>query len=73
MRKTMRNIEKVVVEKESAARHLCDYCKRHYGRESVQYQKALSEWVTLSCVKMMFQSDDFFNAAWEMWMNDKTR
>lgn len=73
MRKTMRNIEKVVGKKERVARYLLDYCKQYYGKESVQYQKALSEWAALSSVKMLFESDVFFDTEWEMWVNDKAR
>ena len=70
MRKTMRTIEKVVGKKERVAWQALDYCKSTYGKESVQYQKALSEWAALSSVKMLFESDDVFNSAWETWMND---
>lgn len=41
MRKTMRNIEKVVGKKERAAWRAIDYCKQNYGKESVQYQKSI--------------------------------
>lgn len=70
MRKTMKNIEKVVGKKERAAWRALDYCKQTYGKESVQYQKALAEWAALSSVKFMFESDEVFNVAWETWMND---
>lgn len=73
MRKTMRNIEKVVGKKERAAWRAITYCKGKYGKDSVEHQKALAEWAALAYVKFMFESDDAFNLAWEIWMTEETR
>ena len=68
MRKTMRNIEKVVGKKERAAWRAITYCKGKYGNDSVEYQKALAEWAALASVKWLFESDEVFNSAWDTWM-----
>lgn len=70
MRRTMRNFAKVIEKKERAAWRNLNFCEEKYGKESVERQKALSEWVALSSVKMMFESQDVFDNAYETWMND---
>ena len=70
MRRTMKNFEKVIEKKERAAWRNLNYVEEKYGKESVERQKALSEWAALHSVRMMFESQDVFNTAYETWMKD---
>lgn len=70
MRRTMKNFAKVIEKKERAAWRSLNYVKGKYGKASIEYQRALSEWTTLSSVRMMFESQDVFDSAYEIWMND---
>ena len=70
MRRTMKNFAKVIEKKERAAWRGLNYVEEKYGKESVERQKALSEWAALNSVKMMFESKDVFDNAYETWMKD---
>lgn len=70
MRRTMKNFAKVIEKKERAAWRNLAYVEGKYGMESVERQKALSEWVALNSVRMMLESQDVFDNAYETWMND---
>ena len=70
MRRTMKNFAKVIEKKERAAWRNLNFCEENYGKESVERQKALSEWAALNSVKMMFESQDVFDNVYETWMND---
>lgn len=70
MRRTMKNFAKVIEKKERAAWSSLNYVEKKYGKASVEYQKELSEWAALSSVKMMLESQDVFDSAYETWMND---
>lgn len=67
MRRTMKNFAKVVVEKECAAWRSLNYVEKKYGKDSVERQKALSEWVAMNSVRMMLESQDVFDNAYESW------
>ena len=70
MRRTMKNFAKVIEKKERAAWRNLNYVEEKYGKSSVERKKALSEWVALNSVRMMFESQDVFDTAYEAWMND---
>lgn len=70
MRRTMKNFAKVIEKKERAAWRSLNYVEEKFGKASVERQKALSEWAALSSVKMMLESQDVFDNAYETWMND---
>ena len=70
MRRTMKNFAKVIETKERAAWSSLNYVEEKYGKESVERQKALSEWAALKSVRMMFESKDVFDNAYETWMNE---
>lgn len=70
MRKTMRNIEKIVGKKERAAWRELHFQEKEHGKDSIQYQKALSEWAALLSVKYLFESQKVFDSAWQACMND---
>lgn len=67
MRRTMKNFAKVVVEKERAAWRSLNYVEEKYGKDSVERQKALSEWAAMNSVRMMLESQDVFDNAYETW------
>ena len=68
MRRTMKNFAKVIEKKERAAWGNLKYVEEKYGKESVERQKALSEWAALNSVRMMFESQEVFDNAYETWM-----
>lgn len=70
MRRTMKNFAKVIEKKERAAWRNLNYVEEKYGRESVERQNAVSEWAALHSVRMMFESQDVFDIAYETWMKD---
>lgn len=70
MRRTMKNFAKVIEKKERAAWCSLNYVEEKYGKESVERQKELAEWAALNSVRMMLESQDVFDAAYETWMND---
>lgn len=70
MRRTMKNFAKVIEKKECAAWDYLNYIEEKCGKDSVEFKKALSEWATLSSVRMMLESQDVFDNAYETWMND---
>ena len=70
MRRTMKNFEKVIEKKERAAWRNLNYVEEKYGQESVERQKALSEWAALHSVRLRFESQDVFDTAYETWMKD---
>ena len=70
MRRTMKNFAKVIEKKERAAWRNLNYMEEKYGKSSVERQEALSEWAALNSVRMMLESQDVFDNAFETWMND---
>ena len=70
MRRTMKNFAKVIEKKERAAWLSLNSFEEKYGKESVVCQKALSEWAALYNVMMMLESKDFFDTAYEIWIDD---
>lgn len=70
MRRTMKNFAKVIEKKECSALRILNYFEEKYGKASVEYQKALSEWAALYSVRTMFESQDVFDTAYETWMKD---
>ena len=70
MRRTMKNFAKVIEEKERAAWRSLNYFEKAYGKESVERQKALSEWAALYSVRTMFESQDVFDTAYETWIKN---
>ena len=70
MRRTMKNFAKVIEKKERAAWRSLNYMEEKYGKESVERKKALSEWAALNSVRMMFESQDVFDNAYETWIKD---
>lgn len=70
MRRTMKNFAKVIVKKERAAWDYLNYIEEKCGKGCVEWKKALSEWAALSSVRMMLESQDVFDNAYETWMND---
>jgi hypothetical protein len=66
----MENFATVIEKKERAAWWYLDYVEEIYGTESVEREKALSEWAALNRVRMMLESQDVFDNAYETWMND---
>ena len=70
MRRTMKNFAKVIEKKECAAWRRLNYVEGKYGKESVERQRAMSEWAALNSVRMMIESQDVFDNAYETWMND---
>lgn len=70
MRRTMKNFAKVIEKKERAAWSSLKYVEEKYGKASVERQIALSEWVALNSVRMMLESQDVFDNAYETWMKD---
>ena len=70
MRRTMKNFSKVIEKKERAAWSSLKYMEENYGQESVDGKEALSEWAALNSVRMMFESQDVFDNAYETWMKD---
>lgn len=67
MRRTMKNFAKVVAEKERAAWRSLNYVEEKYGKDSVERQKALSEWAAMNSIRMMLESQDVFDNAYETW------
>ena len=67
MRRTMKNFAKVVFEKERAAWRSLNYIEERYGKDSVERQKALSEWASMNSIRMMFESQDVFDNAYDTW------
>ena len=70
MRRTMKNFAKVIEKKEQAALRNLNYTEEKYGKTSVERKKALSEWAALNSVRMMLESQDVFDTAYETWIND---
>ena len=70
MRRTMKNFAKVIEKKECAAWRRLKYVEEKYGKESVERQRAMSEWAALYSVRTMFESQDVFDTAYETWMKD---
>ena len=70
MRRTIKNFAKVIEKKECAAWRNLKHMEEKYGKSSVERQKALSEWTALNSVRMMFESQEVFDNAYETWMND---
>ena len=70
MRRTIKNFAKVIEKKERAAWRNLNYVEGKHGKESVERKKALAEWAALNSVRMMFESQDVFDNAYETWMND---
>lgn len=70
MRRTMKNFAKVIEKKERAAWRRLNYVEEKYGRESVERQNALSEWTALHSVRMMLESQDVFDNAYETWIKN---
>ena len=70
MRRTMKNFAKVIEKKEQVAWSNLKYAEEKYGKNSVERKKALSEWAALNSVRMMLESQDVFDNAYETWMND---
>lgn len=69
MRRTMKNFAKVIEKKERAASDYLNYIEETCGKESVEWKIALHEWAALSSVRMMVESQDVFDSAYETWMN----
>lgn len=67
MRRTMKNFGMVVEKKERAAWRRLNYWKEKYGTESAEYLSARSEWAALNSIRMMLESQDVFNNAYETW------
>lgn len=70
MRRTMKNFAKVIEKKERAVWLRLNYVEEKYGKESVERQKELSEWTALHSVRMMFESQDVFDNAYETWIKN---
>ena len=70
MRRTMKNLAKVIEKKERAAWRSLNYVEEKYGKESVEWQKALSEWGSLNSVCLMLKNQDLFDIIYETWMKD---
>lgn len=70
MRRTMKNFAKVIEKKERAAWRYLNYVEEKYDKSSVARQKALVEWAALNSVRMMLESQDVFDNAYQTWMND---
>ncbi len=70
MRRTMKNFAKVIVKKERAAWDYLNYVEEKNGKASNEWKKALAEWAALNSVRMMFESQDVFDNAYETWMKD---
>ena len=70
MRRTMKNFAKVIEKKERAAWSILKQVEEKYDEESVERKKALAEWSALYNVIMMLESKDFFDTAYEIWVDD---
>lgn len=70
MRRTMKNFAKVIEKKERAAWRCLNYVEEKYGKESVERQRALSEWAALQSVRLMFENQDVFDNAYETWIKN---
>ena len=70
MRRTMKNFAKVIEKKERAAWRILNNFEEKYGKESVEWQKALAEWAALYNVIMMLESKDFFDTTYEIWVDN---
>ena len=67
MRRTFKNFCKVIEKKEQVAWRNLKFAEKEYGKESVERQKALSEWVAMNSVRFMLESQDAFDNAYETW------
>lgn len=72
MRRTLKNFEKIVYNKERAAWKVLKFCEQ-YGKDSVKYQKALSEWSALTSIRYMFENQEVFDTAYDVWVKQETR
>lgn len=70
MRRTMKNLAKVIEKKERAAWRSLIYVEEKYGKESAEWQKALCEWSALNSVHLMTENQDLFDIIYESWMKD---
>ena len=72
MRRTLKNFEKIIDKKERAAWNELKCCEV-FGKESVKYQRALSEWAALISVRYMFENQEVFDTAYDVWVKRQTR
>lgn len=70
MRRTMKNFVKVIEKKERAAWRSLNFTEEKHGKGSTERAKAFAEWAALNSVKLMLESQDVFDYAYEVWMKD---
>lgn len=70
MRRTMKNFAKVIEKKERAAWRYLNYVEENYDKSSVEWHKAMVEWAAMDSVRLMLESQDIFDSAYETWMKD---
>lgn len=70
MRRTMKNFAKVIEKKERAAWRRLNFTEEKYGKGSTERAKALAGWAALNSVRLMLESQDVFDNAYEIWMKD---